>query len=929
MEPHETQEQSLNDIGEEILAALATVARAAQRALSVAQAGISTTALANPSNTMVGQDKAEQQIHAMNSTQRENLRRLLTEPFVARVEVDWGSGAGQAAQTYYVARPSAANVMGAITGACLVTSGAPLGRLAEHEAGDSAVIVVGGRRREGRILSRTVVRPILHEGIWDALVKKFEATPWGDVLELLRHESLRQALEEIQRGPLPEEDILGRLLQAAASAEFERQRIRRKVVDRIALRDQPILDKFQGEVFRLPLDCQVMLFGPPGSGKTTTLIKRLAQKRTPDALTEDEERIISGYLRDNFLRSDSWVMFSPGELLKKYLGEAFNQEGVPDAGNVRTWDRERHDLARNVLGILRSNNSGRFQLDITHNVLVDGSSRGIANLHDEFTAYVETTLSKRCSDALTKLLTSDDEKISSEVRSLQHRFADHQQFTLPDIFGLLDQAEGLQSETKRLNEQISRDLNKIVNHLLNIHAKLLDEIGTVLPMIRAEVDEDADDDTDESPEVTPGTPDLRIEALNVLMGALRNWARAIAEGRSEAGSQSVRVIDFIEQWLPPRSMFVNVGKSIVTRSRLRTLVQAPRALVLGVPASHARFRRQVMRSGRYFVMSEATTNFLSQKKISPDEVDILILVMLRNARRIIQHAHGNRLEVATRHEWLENIESRYLMQVFVDEATDLSAVQLGCTVELANPRVRSWFACGDLRQRITSCGIKERSELEWLNRTSEVEIDIREIDIGYRQSQKLRDLADALTELDSDSKVTTKSPRGSEEADIWPLLRERLSGEELAQWLADRVYEVEIGVGRLPSIGVFVDGDASIDPLVKSTQKMLAERNIPIVGCKEGRVVGDAQEVRVFDVKHIKGLEFEPVFFVGIDRLAERIPDLFQRFLYVGVTRAATYLGLTCEGSLPHRLEPVRSHFMTDTWAQPNPVPRGELSSIT
>jgi len=53
------------------------------------------------------------------------------------------------------------------------------------------------------------------------------------------------------------------------------------------------------------------------------------------------------------------------ELLKQYLGDAFNQEGVPDVGNVRTWEKERHDLARNVLGILRSpSNTGRFQLDI-------------------------------------------------------------------------------------------------------------------------------------------------------------------------------------------------------------------------------------------------------------------------------------------------------------------------------------------------------------------------------------------------------------------------------------------------------------------------------------------------------------------------------------------------------------------------------------
>ena len=209
------------------------------------------------------------------------------------------------------------------------------------------------------------------------------------------------------------------------------------------------------------------------------------------------------------------------------------------------------------------------------------------------------------------------------------------------------------------------------------------------------------------------------------------------------------------------------------------------------------------------------------------------------------------------------------------------------------------------------------SEIDWLNRIGGFKIDIRRIDIGYRQSRRLRELSDALaTLLDSDSTSITNAPRGSEEADAWPLLGENLTGDRLAQWLAERIHEVEGAIGTLPSIAVFVDGDHLIDPLVKATQSILAERNISIVGCKEGRVVGDAREVRVFDIKHIKGLEFEAVFFVGIDRFAERIPDLFQRFLYVGLTRAATYLGLTCEGVLPKQLEPLRSNFRTDSWAQ-------------
>ena len=202
-----------------------------------------------------------------------------------------------------------------------------------------------------------------------------------------------------------------------------------------------------------------------------------------------------------------------------------------------------------------------------------------------------------------------------------------------------------------------------------------------------------------------------------------------------------------------------------------------------------------------------------------------------------------------------------------------------------------------------------------MNKATGVEIDLRRVDIGYRQSRRLRELSDALAGLLEVGAGATSAPSGDEEADAWPLLGESLSGDGLAQWLADRIHEVERGIGRLPSIAVFVDGDDLIDPLIDATRPLLEARNIPIVGCKEGRVAGDDQEVRVFDVQHIKGLEFEAVFFIGIDRLAERIPDLFQRFLYVGVTRAATYLGLTCERELPMQLEALRPNFGAADWS--------------
>jgi hypothetical protein len=272
--------QILTGLGDEILAAMATVSEAAAEALSSPNEGISLPSLAIPSNRMVGEAKPERFLMAMNAEQRADLARLLLDPFVARVEVEWLRG-GPPQTTYYFARRSAAGMTTAIEKAAFVPSGGRLGALAEYEAGETATIEINGIARKARVLKRVVLSPQLREGLWDAILANFETEDWGQIIELLRAESLRQGLDVLKRrvsGPTEAEDIVGRLLAEAADAEAERGRLRRKVVERISLRDQPILDRFQGEIFRLPLDRRVMLFGPPGSGKTTTLIKRLPRR---------------------------------------------------------------------------------------------------------------------------------------------------------------------------------------------------------------------------------------------------------------------------------------------------------------------------------------------------------------------------------------------------------------------------------------------------------------------------------------------------------------------------------------------------------------------------------------------------------------------------------------------------------------------------
>jgi superfamily I DNA and RNA helicase len=141
-------------------------------------------------------------------------------------------------------------------------------------------------------------------------------------------------------------------------------------------------------------------------------------------------------------------------------------------------------------------------------------------------------------------------------------------------------------------------------------------------------------------------------------------------------------------------------------------------------------------------------------------------------------------------------------------------------------------------------------------------------------------------------------------------LAKDVAGPKLVAWLAARIVEIERFTQKLPSIAVLVNDETEVRPIAEDLNAALSGQNIQVVACPGGQVIGQENDVRVFDIQHIKGVEFEAVFFVGIDGLARRKPELFDKFLYVGATRAATYLGITCSGpELPELIAPLEHAF--------------------
>ncbi|MEK7764128.1 MAG: ATP-binding domain-containing protein [Nitrospirota bacterium] len=889
---NQEQRVRLVELGEEILAALVAVSNAA-----ASLERTSTTASAFQSET------ASRNLFAIQTEVRQSLQRLRQEPMVARVLVEWQGTEEAVEEVIYVCRASAAGLSSALQSGRLASYRAPVGRLAELAVGDYEVIELSrGNEREAHILERATFQPLRDGEGWDASNNDLAFRNWNRALI-----SMRRFIREIGRAgiSIDGKELIERVLAKAAEEEIVRNNIRRQTIDRIALRDQAILDAHQGEIFRLPINKRLVLFGPPGTGKTTTLIKRIAQKRTIDELGDDERQLVNNLDLD----PTNWVMYSPTELLKLYLRDAFNKEGVPAGpSNLRTWESERHELGRNVLGIFRGTTGGRYVITMDNEILQNSTSPSLSRLHDEFSGYMINWVITRCEKALAQIQKLNDPEAAAAIERVRGIISSDS--IIPNHIYTLARDRSLADEVRRLSQQASEKAHAMVGGHLD--SEKLNALVALLPDLESrpaegdDEDEDEEDDDQLSPSSSGQTEiEKQKRAIDMLRGAVRSQARASAQGNKvSAGSKASRVLDCLGDRVPLEQEYAKLGRLLVVRDGLRRLHRSARDLVFRVPTAYARFRREAMRENRWYL--DDIQSLLSNNRISPAEVDMLILCMLRNARLV---------DAAVRDSpWLDVIRDRYAVHVYIDEATDFSAVELACMLELAHPKLRSWFACGDFRQRITWSGLTGPDELGWIQKqTGGFDIEKREIKRYYRQSPRLIALATELAKIQGFENQETEAPN-SEFLNYSPLCAESLSDEALAKWLSGRIEEVERAVGHLPSIAIFVDGEERIDPLVERVGRYLQEHSLRIVGCKEGRVVGEAKEVRVFDVKHIKGLEFEAVFVVGIDHLAERLPELFDRYLYVAVSRAATYLGLTCEGKLPQRLESVRSQFSTGSW---------------
>jgi hypothetical protein len=822
---------------------------------------------------------------------REASEILSREPAVARVIAEDDEGQ---LRTIYICRTTPIQVLHQFA-----SYRAPMGRLASLPIGGSVRVPSGKRYK---LLEKALLHPSELKDGWDSENTILSS----EDIRTLTVESLRAVLGAIAE--VPSEDLIEQLLTSERVEMNVIEGVRRRVITKMALRDQPVLDQFQDEIFRLPLNNRLLILGPAGTGKTTTLIKRLGQKLDQEFLDEDDKELLATISQSTSTpHSKSWVMFTPTELLKQYLKEAFAKEGIAASDQrIKTWRDTRHDLARNVFTVLKSGSgSGSLVMkeslpSITQSAVVDST-----HWFEDFDGWQRSAFLDRLSNSGKALKDDPDSQIAKLGARLFAIAERSKSDGIASTFEALSESiEAIRGALAQLRQKSDVILRAELNRQLNRDRDFLTSLFEFIKDLKSnEAEDDADElETEEDEETARPRSDTAV-AMRGYMAAVRSFARGtISRRMPKKNSINTTIIHWLGSRVMGDDQLRQVGTLLVPQTHLRTFVNPVRRYLDGVPGRYRVFRRVRREANSWYTDTE-----IASTDVHPLEVDIVLLAILKSAGELLSRSDILRNLDSPTWTHLKNVLEQYRTQILVDEATDFSPVQLACMYGLAHPRSRSFFACGDFNQRLTIWGTRTSNEMRWVC----ADIMTREVSVAYRQTRQLNDLSSAIIELTGGIKPKVTLPPDVDNDGAAPALLDKSTGESNIDWLAKRIVEIESLVRQFPSIAIFVPSEVQVQPLAEALNSALEEQNFRVVPCPNGQVVGHQNEIRVFDVQHIKGLEFEAVFFVDLDVLADEKADLFPAYLYVGSTRAATYLGITCRKALPSILKPIRNSFVS------------------
>jgi hypothetical protein len=885
---------------------------------------------------------------ASSATVGSNYVEIKKEPFIASVRVEEDG----VEKLYLICRNYVPPVNTLASNSMFVNRNAAKGRVAAAEVGKEILIKHANSEWRIKVLEKNIFRPVKGDE-WDAIQNKFQLISGMQSIESLKDFLLQHEEIEIEQARKPAEDEVEEqvedpvdevaLIDKLEQEELERIReqlsikegMQREIIGTIALRDQPILDENQDSILRSPLPSQIIVTGAPGTGKTTILVQRISLKSKVEFL-EDEEKVDhkSVLLNDNQLgplfdtQGNNWLLFTPSDLLKVYLKEALNKEDVAAQDNkMKTWDTVRMQLARpEVLNIIKVGSTGGLFQRTRNELLPFRTNSDWTRYTKKFQRYLVRSMQSIFEEAI-KVINSNKSN-SALLRPLESVRISFRRHLSTDgtkaVAFLISELTTLREQYNELRQGHNKVLNALTNSVIKNSGQI--QIISQLVSMQKSNDEEVDDDVEEGILLSEDEEELEnkeelVDANEILVKARKQLQQTLAWYVSSLAKKTetkdhekyTPILKLISSSLPDEDELIEIGQISLELQAFSRIMQGYNAFFSFIPSAYRRFRDQEV-SHLGDKISQEAQGQIKALKISESEIDILIYTMLRYARSFFDLRPNLLSETTTGKSYLENIKDQYFTQVMVDEATDFSAVQLGCMFNLSHPYFSSVALSGDLMQRVTSTGITSWDNCQFFC----PDFEIFPLEKVYRQSPQLLEVAKTLYENVQGEPPRFYSAFAENSVGFSPLMfKGDDDTDKLCSWLVSRIIEIyKANDQQLPSIALFVPEESQIDEVFEWIQDPLGDNGFLVEKCPEGKI-GDGAKIRIFSVEYIKGLEFEGVFFLGVDQLDKKRPGLIDKYLYVGLTRAGHFLAVTYNKRLPNRLDCIEHYFSKGDWNEP------------
>ena len=690
------------------------------------------------------------------------------------------------------------------------------------------------------------------------------------------------------------------------------------------LRYQPILDPIQESIKRSKIfDGSLIINGGPGTGKTTSLIQRIKFLISPSI--EEYTSLNQGQKDILFNQKTSWIFYSPNELLALFLRNNMKMEELTaDTERVKVWGSHKNELVkayklvdtatkRPFLIYNKSQGKSLF-VNKPKNIqeIVSGLNKFYLDFQkDKLNKVVEIDVSqfkwKNTGLSIQKYL--NDKKNVKNIDELIRLF-----LNLNETYK--NESDAIAEEYSSLIKQVAGRIQVIITKDSERATALSDILNQWKNSSQDTEEDDDDDDTEieledfeEKEEQTAF--DFERELFTKLKSLCRKQALKKFDKNTKFSKRDRELLKLIPE-VEQQNEYDQIGQTAFFKKFFERIIKGVLANVLReIPMTYKKHRREQLIAKNKNWDLQILDELVKKDKNSRIHSDEQALLLHFTNSVCFSLSKGFQSQFnSLNHPYLTAFKTNCKQVIGIDEATDFSIIDLLTINSFRHPQLSSVTLSGDIMQRMTNDGLTS-----WEDYSSIVAgTERKDLEVSYRQSPTLLSLAQSIYEKSTGNKANYKSYIEKDEAEPKPLILVTDDEDEKLNWIAERIIEIYKAYGdSIPSIAIFLPNENQLEGFATKLGNLdtLSDVGILVKACRNGEVLGDKNTVRIFSIDKIKGLEFEAVFFHNLDELQNQnlSSDLLLKYLYVGLSRATFYLGLTVAGELNSDLNFILENF--------------------